>query len=68
MTTACRACEAGLEHCHGALIHHAYQRDECTEGDCLAAAAAHDVQIDCSSLGCACDEVRIGFRSARRIG
>ncbi|MGE2837248.1 hypothetical protein [Mycobacterium sp. SMC-4] len=68
MTTPCRACQAGLEHCHGALIHHAYQRDECTEPDCFSAAAAHDVHLDCSSVGCVCDEVMSGLRSAHRVG
>ncbi len=47
MGIGCRACAAGLEHCHGALIHHAYRRDECTEDDCAASAVAHELHIDC---------------------
>ena len=27
----CRDCQAGLEHCHGTLIHHVWQAAECTE-------------------------------------
>ncbi|MEZ0339491.1 hypothetical protein ACAG25_05840 [Mycobacterium sp. pV006] len=68
MSTACRACRTGLEHCHGALIHHPYQRDECTEPDCFAPAAVHDMHLDCSSVGCVCDEVSSAAVSAHRVG
>ncbi|RZT24958.1 hypothetical protein EV589_0680 [Mycobacterium sp. BK558] len=66
MTDQCRACAAGLEHCHGAVIHHAYRRDECTEDGCLTPPAAHDMHLDCSTVGCVCDEV--GAVSAHRVG
>lgn len=60
----CRACSAGLEHCHGALIHHPYLRPECTEDDCGAADGVHTMHIDCSAVGCAC-EIAL---SAHRVG
>ncbi len=66
MTAECRACRAGLEHCHGALIHHPYRRDECTEPDCAAPDAAHALHIDCGAVGCAC--ATADAVSAHRVG
>ncbi|AFM19697.1 hypothetical protein Mycch_5010 [Mycolicibacterium chubuense NBB4] len=68
MTNQCRACRAGLEHCHGALIHHPYRRDECTEDECVTPDSVHDLHLDCSAVGCACDEVMLGASSAHRVG
>jgi hypothetical protein len=62
MTNRCRACRAGLEHCHGALIHHPYRRDECTEDECVTPDSAHELHIDCSAVGCVCDEVVLAHR------
>jgi hypothetical protein len=67
MSHPCRACAAGLDHCHGALIHHAYRRDECTEESCLTPPAAHDMHLDCSAVGCVCDDV-LSAASAHRVG
>jgi hypothetical protein len=64
MTNQCRACRLGLEHCHGALIHHAFRRAECTEDDCLVADSLHDIHLDCTTVGCVCD-VPV---SAHRVG
>jgi hypothetical protein len=66
MTNRCRACRQGLEHCHGTLIHHAYLRAECTEDGCVATDGAHDYRIDCSAVGCVCDEV--AAVSTHRVG
>ncbi len=68
MTSDCRACRAGLEHCHGALIHHAYLRDECTEDGCASPDGVHTLHLDCSAVGCACDPVASGAVSAHRVG
>ncbi|WP_370330081.1 hypothetical protein [Mycolicibacterium hippocampi] len=68
MTSECRDCRAGLEHCHGALIHHAYLRAECTEVDCFLPDGAHVMHLDCAAVGCACDEVVSGAVSAHRFG
>ncbi|MEW5809423.1 MAG: hypothetical protein AB1925_08210 [Actinomycetota bacterium] len=70
MSHQCRACAAGLEHCHGALIHHAYRREECTEDGCLTPPAAHDMHLDCSAVGCACDreDGGVAVGSAHRVG
>ena len=57
MTNQCRACRLGLEHCHGALIHHAFRRTECTEDGCVVTDGVHELRIDCSAVGCTCDEV-----------
>lgn len=70
MTTQCRACRLGLEHCHGALIHHsftyAFAAAECTEDDCFVAASEHELHLDCTAVGCTCDETASG--SAHRVG
>ena len=66
MTNQCRACRQGLEHCHGTLIHHAYLRTECTEDGCVVTHSVHELSIDCSTVGCVCDEV--ATVSTHRIG
>ena len=66
MTNQCRACRSGLEHCHGALIHHAYRRAECTEDGCIVADSVHEIHLDCSAIGCVCDETLTV--SAHRVG
>ncbi|BBY74825.1 hypothetical protein MPRF_17240 [Mycolicibacterium parafortuitum] len=66
MTEQCRACRTGLEHCHGALIHHTLRRPECTEDECFVAASDHDMHLDCSAVGCLCDE--FAAESAHRVG
>ncbi|PRC58476.1 hypothetical protein C6A85_28310 [Mycobacterium sp. ITM-2017-0098] len=66
MTNQCRACRLGLEHCHGALIHHAFLRTECTEDGCAGTDGVHARHIDCSAVGCVCDE--IAAASAHRVG
>lgn len=65
MTIQCRACRLGLEHCHGTLIHHAFLRTECTEDDCVVTDSVHELRIDCSAVGCICDERAV---SAHRVG
>ncbi|KUI41020.1 hypothetical protein AU197_00135 [Mycobacterium sp. IS-1590] len=62
--TECRECVAGLEHCHGTVIHHAAYRAECTEPDCVTPEVAHAFVIDCEAIGCACAVVV----SAHRVG
>ena len=66
MTEQCRACRLGLEHCHGALIHHPFQRPECTEDDCFVSAADHDLHIDCNATGCLCED--LAARLTHRVG
>ncbi|MDG4668349.1 hypothetical protein [Mycobacterium sp. 236(2023)] len=66
MSNQCRACRLGLEHCHGALIHHPYAAAECTEADCFVVRGDHDLHIDCSAAGCRCDEPAAA--SAHRVG
>jgi hypothetical protein len=66
MTNQCRACRLGLEHCHGALIHHAFLRTECTEDDCVGIDSVHELRIDCSAVGCICDQTVAV--SAHRVG
>lgn len=68
MTRECRACREGLEHCHGALIHHAYRRSECTEDGCTTPDGVHTLHIDCSAVDCACDPAVGGRPSAHRVG
>ncbi|KUH66450.1 hypothetical protein AU184_23905 [Mycolicibacterium novocastrense] len=62
--TECRECVAGLEHCHGTVIHHAAYRPECTEPDCVTPEVAHAFVIDCEAIDCACAVVV----SAHRVG
>ncbi|HTH87070.1 hypothetical protein [Mycobacterium sp.] len=63
-TNPCRECLAGLQHCHGTVIHHAWYRAECTEDDCVTPEVVHAFSVDCDALGCTC-----GVRaSAHRVG
>ncbi|BBX75530.1 hypothetical protein H7H78_14380 [Mycobacterium shinjukuense] len=59
MSTGCRDCRAGVEHCHGTLIRHAdgplQGRAECTEVDCLSPQLVpHAFVVDCDAIGCGC--------------
>ncbi len=62
--STCRDCLAGLEHCHGTVIHHASARAECTEAGCETPEVVHAFSIDCDSAGCTCAVVT----SAHRVG
>lgn len=57
MDDHCRACRAGLEHCHGTLIHHVHQPAECTEDGCAGEVLAHAFAVDCEAVGCRCAQV-----------
>lgn len=55
MDSGCRDCRAGLEHCHGTLIHHSLHRAECTEDGCgNPESVPHTFVIDCDAVGCDC--------------
>lgn len=54
MDSDCRGCRAGLNHCHGTVIHHALHFSECTEGDCVMPEVVHAFVIDCEAVGCTC--------------
>ncbi|HEX3545984.1 MAG TPA: hypothetical protein VHU62_05340 [Mycobacterium sp.] len=54
MSSECRDCGAGLEHCHGTVIHHAYLRSECTDPDCATPESVHALSVDCEAVGCEC--------------
>lgn len=54
MSSGCRDCRDGLQHCHGALVYHARFRPECTEEDCESPEVAHAFSLDCAAIGCAC--------------
>lgn len=54
MANDCRGCRAGLDHCHGTVIHHALKRSECTDDDCVMPEIVHAFAIDCDAIGCAC--------------
>jgi hypothetical protein len=56
MTIQCRECRAGLEHCHGTVIHHVRHRAECTEDDCTTPEVVHTFSIDCEAVGCVCGQ------------
>ncbi|BDX29750.1 hypothetical protein TUM20985_02970 [Mycobacterium antarcticum] len=56
MTGVCRECREGLEHCHGAIVHHASFAVECTE-DCATPEALHALHLDCDAVGCTCAEI-----------
>lgn len=56
MSIQCRECRAGLEHCHGTVIHHARYRIECTEEGCTTPEVVHTFGIDCEAVGCPCGE------------
>jgi hypothetical protein len=64
MSSECRECLAGLEHCHGTVIHHAWHRSECTEEGCVTPEAVHAFSVDCDALGCTCG----ALASAHRVG
>lgn len=55
MSIQCRECRAGLEHCHGTVIHHARYRIECTEDGCETPEVLHVFSVDCNAIGCLCD-------------
>jgi len=55
MSTGCRDCRAGLDHCHGTMIHHALHRSECTEPGCTTPELVmHSFVVDCEAVGCRC--------------
>jgi hypothetical protein len=64
MSSECRECLAGLEHCHGTVIHHARDRAECTEADCVTPDVVHAFTVDCEAIGCSC----AAAVSAHRVG
>jgi hypothetical protein len=66
MSIQCRECRAGLDHCHGTVIHHARYRIECTEDGCETPEALHVFRIDCEAVGCRCGETVVF--SAHRVG
>ncbi|MEX3654988.1 MULTISPECIES: hypothetical protein [Mycolicibacterium] len=66
MTIQCRECAAGLEHCHGTVIHHVRYRAECTDDTCTTPEAAHTFILDCEAVGCPC--ALEGTLSIRRTG
>ncbi|RUP07213.1 MAG: hypothetical protein EKK34_01015 [Mycobacterium sp.] len=70
MSTGCRDCRAGLDHCHGTVIIHWSGRPECTEPDCVAPELfTHAFVVDCDVVGCACAEsFPEPIRSAHGIG
>jgi hypothetical protein len=54
MSSQCRECRAGLDHCHGTVIHHARTHSECTEDGCETPEVLHAFRIDCDAVGCRC--------------
>ena len=62
MSSECRECLAGLEHCHGTVIHHAWYRSECTEDDCVTPEVMHAFSVDCEALDCPCGAVESAHR------
>jgi hypothetical protein len=59
MRMGCRDCRAGLDHCHGTLIHHSVGpllgRSECTEPGCDSPESMpHTFAVDCEAVGCGC--------------
>jgi hypothetical protein len=50
----CRDCLAGLQHCHGTVVHHASERVECTEAGCETPEVVHAYVVDCDAIGCTC--------------
>jgi hypothetical protein len=56
MSSECRECLAGLEHCHGTVIHHTRYRAECTEDGCITPEVVHAFVIDCEAIGCTCGD------------
>ena len=68
MSSECRDCLAGLEHCHGTVIRHASDRAECTEEGCETPELVHALRIDCDAVGCTCDVAGAPATSAHRVG
>jgi hypothetical protein len=68
MASECRECVAGLEHCHGTVIHHTRYRSECTEDGCVTPEVVHTFVIDCDAVGCRCGDVTAATQSAHRVG
>jgi hypothetical protein len=61
MSNGCRACRAGLEHCHGTLIDHPRSRPECTEDGCSdSAPVLHAFVVGCDAVGCGCGGAAVG--------
>lgn len=57
MSTDCRDCRAGLDHCHGTVIRHPLARPECTEPDCVSPELQpHIFVLDCNAVSCECTE------------
>lgn len=55
--TECRECTIGRPHCHGTLIRHSTQHQQCTDADCEhVEVLLHTLTIDCEALGCRCGE------------
>ena len=68
MSTGCRECRDGLDHCHGTMIRHLLGRSECTESDCVAPELfTHTFVVDCDAVGCDCAESAELIRSAHRV-
>lgn len=58
MSTQCRDCREGWEHCHGAVIVHVAFHAECTEPDCDGPEMiSHVYKLDCEAVGCQCGSV-----------
>ncbi len=68
MSIQCRECRAGLEHCHGTVIHHTRFRSECTEDSCVTPEVVHAFRIDCDAIGCTCAAAETLTASAHRVG
>jgi hypothetical protein len=54
VTSRCRECLDGLDHCHGTVILHARFGSECTEPECERPDVAHAYRLDCDAIGCKC--------------
>jgi hypothetical protein len=71
MSSACRDCREGLDHCHGTIIRHTLSRPECTEPDCDGPELLpHIFVVDCDAVGCTCTEsalAKVAAASAHRI-
>jgi hypothetical protein len=71
MSSACRDCREGLDHCHGTIIRHTLSRPECTEPDCDGPELLpHIFVVDCDAVGCTCTEsalAKAAAASAHRI-
>ncbi|HLR98173.1 hypothetical protein H7J77_01800 [Mycolicibacillus parakoreensis] len=55
MSIGCRACAAGLDHCHGTVIDHLLRPTECTAEGCVDHdGARHPLLLECAQLACGC--------------